>query len=88
MKLKLKCCSGVHKEMVTAVAWTPDNELYSMSDDNTIHRWDGSGDPAGKVWYVENGYVHHVPKRHELPTVILKPRGTTAVRRLLCTSRN
>lgn len=49
MKLKLKCCAGVHKEMVTAVAWTPDNELYSMSDDNTIHRWDGSGDPAGKV---------------------------------------
>ena len=53
MKLKLKCSAGVHKEMVTAVAWTPDNELYSMSDDNTIHRWDGSGDPAGKAWHVD-----------------------------------
>lgn len=53
MKLKLKCCASVHKEMVTAVAWTPDNELYSMSDDNTIHRWDGSGDPAGKVWHID-----------------------------------
>lgn len=52
MKLELKCCTGVHKEMVTAVAWTPDNELYSMSDDSTIHRWDGSGDSAGKVCVV------------------------------------
>lgn len=49
MKLKLKCRTGVHTEMATAVAWTPDNELYSMSDDSTIHRWDGGGDPAGKV---------------------------------------
>lgn len=49
MKLELKCCAGVHKDMATAVAWTPENELYSMSDDNTIHRWDGSGDSAGKV---------------------------------------
>ncbi|CAM9682340.1 unnamed protein product [Pylaiella littoralis] len=49
MKLQLKCCTGVHKEMVTAVAWTPENELYSMSDDSTIHRWDGCGDSAGKV---------------------------------------
>lgn len=51
MKLELKCRTGVHTEMVTAVAWTPDNELYSMSDDSTIHRWDGCGDPTGKVWY-------------------------------------
>eukprot|EP00752_Nemacystus_decipiens_P011443 g10162.t1 len=49
MKLELRCRGEVHTEMVTAVAWTPDNELYSMSDDNTIHRWDGGGDPAGKV---------------------------------------
>lgn len=49
MKLELKCCNGVHTEMVTAVAWTPENELYSMSDDSTIHRWDGGGDPTGKV---------------------------------------
>lgn len=49
MKLELKCRTGVHTEMVTAVAWTPDNELYSMSDDSTIHRWDGGGEPAGKV---------------------------------------
>lgn len=49
MKLELKRCTGVHNEMVTAVAWTPDNELYSISDDSTIQRWDGSGNPAGKV---------------------------------------
>lgn len=49
MKLEVKCCTDVHKEMITAVAWTPDNGLYSMSDDSTIHRWDAAGNPSGKV---------------------------------------
>lgn len=49
MKLEVKCCMDAHKEMVTAVAWTPDNSLYSMSDDNTIHRWDAAGNASGKV---------------------------------------
>ncbi|CAM9565795.1 unnamed protein product [Ascophyllum nodosum] len=53
MKLDLKCCSGVHKEMVTAVAWTPENELFSIAEDSTIHRWDGSGNPVGKVATLE-----------------------------------
>lgn len=49
MKLEVKCCTNIHSEMVTAVAWTPESELYSFSDDSTIHRWDGEGNPSGKV---------------------------------------
>ncbi|KAG5191643.1 intraflagellar transport protein 80 [Tribonema minus] len=53
MKLQLKVCAAVHKEMVTAVAWTPDNELFTVSDDRTVHRWDMAGEPLGKVTTTE-----------------------------------
>lgn len=72
MKLQLRCSAGVHKEMVTAVSWTPDNELYSMSDDNTIHRWDGSGDPAGKVWHVDTEFISkngYVPQKSRVTVI-------------------
>lgn len=49
MKLEVKCCQYIHTDIVTAVAWTPENELYSLSDDCSIHRWDGDGNPSGKV---------------------------------------
>ncbi|CAM9332690.1 unnamed protein product [Phaeothamnion confervicola] len=49
MKLQIKEGAGVHKEICTAVAWTPEGELYSVSDDKTMCRWDSSGEPAGKI---------------------------------------
>lgn len=55
MRLQLKGNASVHRDMVTAVAWTPDNELYSISDDKTIHKWDMGGEPRGKVTTID-GY--------------------------------
>lgn len=37
------------KEMVTAVCWTPSGELLACSDDKTISRWSGDGEPLGKI---------------------------------------
>jgi intraflagellar transport protein 80 len=53
MKLQVKLCTRVHKEMVAAIAWTPENELYSISDDKTVHRWDMAGEPIGRVTALE-----------------------------------
>eukprot|EP00953_Heterococcus_sp_UTEX-ZZ885_P008920 5292-Heterococcus_DN1.PRE.2 len=39
--------------MVAAIAWTPENELYSISDDKTVHRWDMAGEPVGRVTALE-----------------------------------
>lgn len=29
-----------HQEIVNDIAWTINNELYSISDDNVIYKWD------------------------------------------------
>jgi intraflagellar transport protein 80 len=35
-----------HSDIVTAVTWTPSNELVSASDDRTCVRWSMAGEPA------------------------------------------
>lgn len=50
MKLKVtQQPVNLHKDMVTAVCWTPTNELYTCSDDKTVMRWNLQGESMGKV---------------------------------------
>ena len=56
MRLKLAPPRTQHSDMVTALCWTPFNEMYSCSDDGTISKWDLDGEHQGKVcdlgtWY-------------------------------------
>ena len=43
MKLKL-IASQTHTDVVSSCCWSPDNKLYSLSDDKTILIWDYTGD--------------------------------------------
>ena len=36
-------------DIATAVAWAPDNQLVSCSDDKIICRWTSDGEIAGKI---------------------------------------
>lgn len=50
MRLKVKQGSAqVHPELTGAVGWNVWNELYSCSDDQTIHKWNMLGEPEQKV---------------------------------------
>ena len=49
MRLKLAPPRTQHSDMVTALCWTPFNEMYSCSDDGTISKWDLDGEHQGKV---------------------------------------
>ena len=41
MKFKIKINENVkHQDICTSVRWTVNNEAYSLSDDNTILKWD------------------------------------------------
>jgi hypothetical protein len=41
MRFKIKISETTkHTEICTAVRWTVNNEAYSLSDDNTILKWD------------------------------------------------
>ena len=42
-----------HTEIVAAVAWTQHNELFSVSDDMTIWKWDMNGEPISKLMDIE-----------------------------------
>lgn len=49
MRLRVTQQKGnVHSELVAALGWNVD-ELYSCSDDQSIHRWNMEGRPDGKV---------------------------------------
>lgn len=49
MKLKLKKNEKQsHQDVVSAVCWAPNNQLYSLSDDKTILMWDINGEYVGK----------------------------------------
>jgi len=37
------------KDAVTACCWSPQNELFTCSDDKTIARWSMDGEPKGTV---------------------------------------
>ena len=36
-------------DIVTAVAWSPDCQLFSCSDDKAIGKWGADGEAAGKI---------------------------------------
>ncbi|RHY78327.1 hypothetical protein DYB30_008395, partial [Aphanomyces astaci] len=42
-----------HTEIVTACCWTPENDVITCSDDNTIVRWRMDGEVVGKVTSVD-----------------------------------
>ncbi|RHY30362.1 hypothetical protein DYB32_004381 [Aphanomyces invadans] len=42
-----------HTEIVTACCWTPENDVITCSDDNTIVRWRMDGEVVGKVASVD-----------------------------------
>lgn len=49
-RLKVSQPKGnVHTELVSALGWNVSNELYSCSDDQSIHKWNMEGRPDGKV---------------------------------------
>ncbi len=49
MKLKLKKNEKMsHKDVVSAVCWAANNQLYSLSDDKSILIWDINGEYVGK----------------------------------------
>ncbi|CAG9464610.1 unnamed protein product [Pedinophyceae sp. YPF-701] len=53
MRLKVKQRDmKVHQDLVSCVCWTPNGELLSSSDDQTLQRWAGSGEPQGRVCQV------------------------------------
>jgi len=53
MKLKTKQAGApVHAELSPACGWSIWGELFSCSDDQTIHKWDLEGKPEGKVGWV------------------------------------
>lgn len=54
MKLKVtQQGTNHHTDMVTASCWTPSNELYTCSDDNTICKWGMDGELIGEVCKVD-----------------------------------
>ncbi len=49
MKLKLKQNEKtIHTEIIASVSWSPNNQLYSLSDDKTIQTWDTNGEYISK----------------------------------------
>ncbi|PNH11834.1 Intraflagellar transport protein 80 [Tetrabaena socialis] len=58
MRLKVKQGSAqVHSELTAALGWNVWNELYSCSDDQTIHKWNMLGEPEQKVCQVDAYYT-------------------------------
>ena len=51
MRLKAKAGQPVHTELAGACGWSVWNELFSCSDDQTIHKWNLGGEPEGKVMH-------------------------------------
>ena len=49
-----------HTEIATAVAWSPDCQLFSCSDDKTIVKWSAEGDQTGKINLAANVFVSSI----------------------------
>lgn len=49
MRLTVKQSAPVHTELTGALGWNVWNELFSCSDDQTIHKWNMLGEPEQKV---------------------------------------
>lgn len=54
MRLKVTQQSeNLHKEIVLALGWSPNNELITASDDSTVQRWGMDGSALGKLCDLE-----------------------------------
>jgi WD40 repeat protein len=42
------------------VAWTPDGQLFSCSDDKTIWKWTADGESVGKVTSFDNLFITNI----------------------------
>lgn len=49
MRLTITPKHDAHSEVCTAVAWSPDSQLMSCSDDKVLCRWGADGESLGKV---------------------------------------
>eukprot|EP00357_Protocruzia_adherens_P036295 CAMPEP_0115012696 /NCGR_PEP_ID=MMETSP0216-20121206/24908_1 /TAXON_ID=223996 /ORGANISM="Protocruzia adherens, Strain Boccale" /LENGTH=748 /DNA_ID=CAMNT_0002381837 /DNA_START=628 /DNA_END=2874 /DNA_ORIENTATION=+ len=49
MRLKVKQQEKKHTEIVTSVCWNNQHELFSVSDDNTLWKWDLNGENSQKL---------------------------------------
>lgn len=41
--------SCIDTDIVTALAWSPDSQLLSCSDDKIIHKWGADGEKLGNI---------------------------------------
>ncbi len=58
MRFKIKKLEkGKHTDIVSAVAWGAANELFSISDDLTVYKWDFNGEPVTKLMDIESPCV-------------------------------
>lgn len=54
MKFKVKRLDrNKHTDIVSSVGWTNSGELFSVSDDQTMFKWDMNGEPDSKVMDIE-----------------------------------
>eukprot|EP01013_Petalomonas_cantuscygni_P036802 TRINITY_DN674_c1_g1_i1.p2 TRINITY_DN674_c1_g1~~TRINITY_DN674_c1_g1_i1.p2 ORF type:complete len:830 (+),score=183.64 TRINITY_DN674_c1_g1_i1:144-2633(+) len=50
----------VHKDLVISAGWSRGNELFTASDDGTIHRWSVNGEPMGQVCQFDDEVVINI----------------------------
>ena len=56
--MKLKLMAGEkHTDVVASCCWSPDNKLYSMSDDKTILTWDYTGEFNSKFMDLDSYFT-------------------------------
>ena len=54
MRFKIKKLDrSKHSDIVTSVGWSNSGELFSVSDDMTVLKWDINGEPEGKVMDID-----------------------------------
>ena len=54
MKFKIKRLDrNKHTDIVSSVGWTNGGELFSVSDDQTMFKWDLNGEPESKVMDID-----------------------------------
>ena len=49
MKLNVAVKQDAHAEICTSIAWSPDSQLLSCSDDKVLCKWGADGESLGKV---------------------------------------
>lgn len=78
MRFKIKKLDrSKHTDIVSCIGWTNTGELFSVSDDMTMHKWDINGEPDSKVMDLDVPVVD----MDWFPTA----KGTNEVVALACT---